>query len=499
MNDKLNKALDQVSDKYLSEAENYKRVRHRPYWVGAIAAVLALVIGISAASGGLLPEPGPSLPIIQGSISDVPEPSGIQTPNTLQLANLIAAPQYPEMAPRPCEDDYPDYNEYSVMLRAWEESRKQQYDQPQGYADSLTDFFRQSIPLFLNATENSAYSPVNVYMALAMLAETTDGNSRQQILEVLGLDTIEQLREQVNHVWNAHYQDDGVTTLLLGNSLWLDEAFSFRQDTVNLLASNYYASSFRGDLGTAAMDEQLQAWLNANTGDLLQEQAKNIKMDPSTIFALASTVYFAADWESEFSPKNTQDMLFHCGEHDLMTPFMRKTLSYGTYYRGSNFGAVCLELGGENSMWLILPDEGYAVADILESDEYLNLTMTGRCEGRGTYKIHLSLPKFDVVSETNLIDGLKEIGITDVFDPTISDFSPLTDTPALYVGGASHAARVTIDEEGCLAAAFTVLLTYATSAGDPPPEMDFTLDRPFLFVISSRDDLPLFVGNVAEP
>jgi len=498
MNEKLNKAMNQISDQYLQEAETYKK-RRTPYWFGAVAAVLALVIGVSAIAGGLFPEPGPSLPIIQGSIPNAPEPSGIQSPGSLQLANLLAAPVYPEMVQRP-EEDYNNYQEYSTLLKAWKEDQATQYDQPAGYADSLTDFFTQSIPLFLKSGENSAYSPVNVYMALAMLAETTDGNSRQQVLDLLGLDSIEALREQVNHVWNAHYCDDGVTTLLLGNSLWLDEAFSFHQETVDRLANNYFASSFRGDLGTPAMNEQLQAWLNANTGGLLQEQAQKIELDPATVFALASTVYFAADWKSEFRPENTQDMLFHCGEYDLMTPFMYQILSYGTYYRGTNFGATYLELEGENTMWLILPDEGYTVEDILQSDEYLRLSMDpGSWKNQDTYRIHLRLPKFDVASETDLVNGLQELGITDVFDHTVSDFTPITDTPQLYIGGARHAARVTIDEEGCLAAAFTVLLTYGTGMSPQPPEMDFTLDRPFLFVISSRDDLPLFVGTVAEP
>ena len=499
MNDKLNNALNQISSKHLSEAENYQRPSRRPYWITAVAAVLAVVIGICAAGGGFLPEPGPTLPVLQGNFSDVPDPSGIQKPDTWQLANLVAAPEYPQMVQRPSSTEYPNYAEYEALYQTWLQSQGRQYNQPNGYADSLEKFFAESIPLFLKAEENSAYSPVNVYMALAMLAETTDGNSRQQILDLLGLDSIEELRSQVKHVWNAHYCDDGVTTLLLGNSLWLDSNFSFHQSTADRLASDYYAASFHGDLGTEEMDEQLQAWLNANTGGLLQEQAKNIKMDPNTVFALASTVYFAADWKNEFYAKNTQDMLFHCGEYDLMTPFMRNLLPYGTYYRGSNFGAVCLELEGQNSMWLILPDEGYTVADILESDEYLQLSMTGQCERRGVYEIHLSMPKFDVVSETDLTNGLKEMGITDVFDPTVSDFTAISDTPNLFVGGARHAARVTVDEEGVLAAAFTVLLTYGTSASTPPPEMDFTLDRPFLFIISSRDNLPLFAGTVTEP
>ena len=71
--------------------------------------------------------------------------------------------------------------------------------------------------------ENAACSPVNIYLALAMLAETTDGNSRQQILDLLGADSIDKIRTQAEQVWKAHYNNDGLTTSILANSLWLEE------------------------------------------------------------------------------------------------------------------------------------------------------------------------------------------------------------------------------------------------------------------------------------
>lgn len=58
--------------------------------------------------------------------------------------------------------------------------------------------------------------------------------------------------------------------------------------------------------------------------------------------------------------------------------------------------------------------------------------------------------------------------------------------------------RVMIDEEGCTAVAYTVMA--AVGAGMPPDEeIDFTLDRPFLFVITGDGELPLFVGIVNQP
>lgn len=521
MNDKLHDALNEISDKHLNEAETYQNRSRTPYWFAAVAALLIVAIGIGAIFGSsgipgtttgpiqlgsnpAIPTNAPTSPStapIHQTVPTQPNPSGIPSPGTLQFANLLAAPEYPKMVQKPNFKDFGnDWNAYNAADKAWRENQKQQYSQPDGYADSLTDFFYASMAEFLQGDGNPTYSPLNVYMAMAMLAETTGGNSRQQILDLFGLETIEQLRQQASYVWNAHYNDDGETTLLMANSIWLDDFYSFHESTTGLLADHYFVSSFSGDLGTAKMDAQLQAWLNANTGGLLKDQAQNVKLDPLTVFALASTVYFSAGWEEEFSTAITKDAIFHHADEDLLTPFMNRTFTQYTYYWGENFGAISLELTGGNRMWLILPDEGFTTADILASDDYLRMTLDPNTWGKkNMYKIKLSLPKFDIVSQQDLIAGMKNLGVTDIFDSAISDFSPMTDTPYLKVNQINHAARVAIDEEGCIAAAFTVI----EAAGEGMPaelkEIDFILDRPFLFIVSSRDNLPLFSGIVNEP
>ena len=495
MNDKLNNALSEISGRHIEEAADAKKKR-RPYWIGAVAAVLAVAV-----LAGILWNPGGKLPTVLGTKpANIGDPVSPQSPSLLKLANMVSAAEYPEMAPIPNYLAYEDYKDYEAAYTLWRQDQKTQYDQPDGYADSLADYFRKSISTFLSGEENGACSPVNVYMALAMLAECTDGGSRQQILDLLGADSIESLRTQAGLLWNAHYSADGQTTLTLSNSLWLDESYDFHEALTDLLAGSYYASAFHGDLGTNEMNRQLQTWLDSQTGGLLTEQASNVEMSPATVFALASTVYFAAGWDRDFSKSATSDALFHCTDKELMTPFMHDSFT-GTYYWGENFGAVRLEMTGSNSMWLILPDEGVTVAQILESGDYLEMTLAPDAwDRRQCCQIHLSLPKFDVVSQSDLCDGLMEMGITDVFDPTVSDFSPTTDAGNLYVSEVNHAARVTIDEEGCVAAAFTVLMMEATGMPQSPDrEIDFNLDRPFAFVVSSRDNLPLFAGTVVEP
>ena len=90
--------------------------------------------------------------------------------------------------------------------------------------------------------------------------------------------------------------------------------------------------------------------------------------------------------------------------------------------------------------------------------------------------------------------------MTDAFDAARADFSALTEEeiPA-FVSRVQHAARVQIDEEGAVATAYTVVILGEGAAAPPEEEIDFVLDRPFLFVITDAQGLPMFVGVVNQP
>ena len=150
-------------------------------------------------------------------------------------------------------------------------------------------------------------------------------------------------------------------------------------------------------------------------------------------------------------------------------------------------------------MWLILPDEGDTVDEVLASSETFAMIASDNWSDCKSANIHLSMPKFDVVSQMDLVEELRELGITDVFDDSLSDFTPTTqDVDRLCVSEVNHAARVKVDEEGCEAAAFTLMLVEPTSAFIAD-EVDFVLDRPFVFILTGITDQPLFAGVVNQP
>ena len=419
----------------------------------------------------------------------------------------LAEASYPTMAPYPNESDFIDPKTgifddegFSQVYDAWRGNQNLRENIPQGYADSLLPYFQQSIPAFLSGEgENTVCSPLNISMALAMLAEITDGDTRKEILTLMGADSIDSLRIQAGRIWRSHYCADGASACVLANSLWLDNGFTYNADTVNRLASDHYASVFQGDLGSVEVNQLLRDWLNKQTGGLLKEQADNLSLDPQTVLALASTIYYRAKWRNEFWPENNEEGIFHSPSGDETVTYMKETLTYGPYYWGDDFGAVSLGLEDGSRMWLILPDEGKAPADLLVSGHALGLVLGDWLEtgAQKSLRVNLKLPKFDVASDRRLDEALKTLGITSAFDHD-ADFSPILSEQEAWLDAVNHTARVKIDEEGVEAAAYTVMAV-AGAAMPPEDEMDFILDRPFLFFITSRDNLPLFAGVVNNP
>lgn len=494
-------------------------------WMGAVAAVLAV-----AMIGGIAMWPGR----VPGHANDPNEPTALsddgptgpagrnaEQPETYS-AHALALAAYPEIHPYPRQDEYfDDYTDesstaYELALAEWR-ADMMELKSYSDYTGLMDGFLSRSAAQFLTGAgeENRIYSPINVYMALSMLAEATGENTRAQILELLQADSIEALRERASALWKDHYRDDGTVTSILGNSLWLRDDFTYSQKVLDVLAKDYYASSFSGKMGSAEYDQALRDWINGQTNGLLAEQASQLKMDPRTALALASTIYFKAAWDGEFSKEATETDTFHAPGGDVDADFMHHTLEHSYYYWGDHFAAVQLPFQEGGSMWLILPDEGYSVDELLQSGEAMDFLLAdkhgkwdekaqesvGAWPGQKYLTINLSMPKFDVSSDLDLIEGLKALGVTDVFDMNVSNFDPLeasTDDP-LYVGKAQHAARVKVDEEGCEAAAYTVMFVYCGAAMPPDEEVDFVLDRPFLFAVTGETGLPLFVGAVNQP
>lgn len=483
---KLQDAIGRIDPALVARAatlpEQRKKKRPRPYRMIGVAAMLALVI-LAGHLFGMIPprgeqggqEPEKYLPLIDG--------------NKGEMAQLLAGAEYPEMPKFPGNFHFgsPEYAAWDQAIKA----RRAYF----GAGEDLDEFFSDTAEVFLSNTEgeNRVYSPLNIYFALAMLAEVSEGESREEILTLLECDNIEALRTKTHTLWNAHYRDDGLVTSLLGSSVWLDRSLAYEERAVEALKNFYYASVYRGEMGSEELDAVLEEWV--------REQSKGLLTAPDmlsseTLFALVSSIYYKTAWDDKFFEGKNTDGVFHGSRGDGACVFMnmQKTAMYSW---GEKFSSASLSLQ-EGEMVFLLPDEGVSIDECLADAEVRRfLQRNGRWESSVGIKINYSIPKFDVSSEIGLEDGLRQLGVDSCLSAG-ADFSPLLgeNAPLATALAIEHRARVRIDEKGVEGAALTEIT--AGSAMPPEDEVDFVLDRPFLFLIRSGDGLPLFVGVINQ-
>ena len=463
-------ALEEISDKHIKEAEKTPKKKKRTFFKIAVAAALVIAIG-----------------------------TNIMNAPMRITARAVAVACEPRMMERPDLDDYKDREEWRSDLAVWETQRESRNETATQATSALRSFFADGNSQFLltESNENKLWSPVNAYIGLAMAAELTEGETRGQLLELFGVEDTETLRKQVSAVWESVYQDNSNEICVLANSLWLEKGLQYNQEAMDAIAYHYYGSVYQGDLGSKKTNQDIAAWINNNTGKFLKDSAESIELSPETIMALYSTLYFQAKWSDEFSANKNTEGVFHMQDGDIQAVYMNKKLKQMNYYWGENFSAVRLGLKNGCSMWFILPDEGMTVNDVLDDGTYMDMLLSDEWEACKYMKVNLSVPKFDVSSAMDLSDGLKNMGVLNVFSEKDAEFAKLTTDSPIYLTGANQSVRVQIDEQGVKAATYFELKG-AGSAMPPEEIIDFVLNRPFLFVITN-DNIPLFAGCVNNP
>ncbi len=461
MNEKLAQALEYISENKIAQAARANGKKRRRFRL--VAAILAIAM--------LFNMPYISMPI---------------------SAKAVSTASGTKIGERPTHGTEEYYT--------WRDARDVAWENAEDAVETLQPFFQESAAAYIaGTTENRVWSPVNAYISLAMLAEVTDGNSRQQILDLLNTADMDTLRAQVGGVWETLYQDDGNEICTLANSLWLNEDLRYNQETMDAVAYYHYASVYQKNLEKAG--GALANWLNNNTSGLLKNNTANVSFPDQAVLALASTVYLQSKWVDEFSPGKNTDGIFHSPNGDKEVEFMNKKEYQANYYWGESFGAVHLFLQNGTKMWFFLPDTDKTVDDILTEGQYLEYVSHSYEDEDAVckyMKVNLTVPKFDISSSADLSAMLKEMGITDVFDLEKSNFTAITADTPVYVTAVNQAARIIVDEQGVKAASYIEIP--GAGAGMPPEEIiDFILDRPFLFVIADNNGIPVFTGVVNEP
>lgn len=288
--------------------------------------------------------------------------------------------------------------------------------------------------------------------------------------------------------------------LLASDRLWLDNTFEADPAYVAGLEAGWMSPvtplAFRTDPNGAR--DTINTAVAQETDNQITDLLAPGTVGSSTRFVLTDAVYLKADWAEPFDPRNTTPGPFTPpGSASEQIPIMHET-EQAAYFDGPGYQALRLPYaGGRLAMTILLPAVGLEPLEQRLGADGLSSLLTGLTDA----EVAVALPTFEVSGSLTLTGPLERLGVTAAFSPA-ADFSGIHDpADGLSLSGVVHQAEVRVDEAGTEAAAATALGGGDSAIIAPPrPQVHFTVDRPFLFVITDQTTgLPLFLGRVDDP
>lgn len=341
-------------------------------------------------------------------------------------------------------------------------------------------FFRNTAALS-GADENMMVSPYSAGVALSMLADGAEDQTRAELLRALGGSVFS------GDILHA----DSLVDVRSANSAWIRSGFDVKDSYEELLRESYGAMVAEKDFSSGSTVGEINRWCSDNTEGRITEIIDRIS--PDMVMFLVNALYFKAPWEHEFRKESTSDKVFHGSAGDAEVPMMyiRNDFRYASY--GNNQIVELPYEGGRYSMLVALPAEDVAMQDALPM---LTEEMYDKATGQMTRKkVALTLPKFRFETDLVLNDVLRRMGVERVFSGS-AQLGGISDA-SIAVDQVRQKCFIEVNEQGSEAAAVTGIGVRLTSARPADMPVVMTVDRPFYFaIVDNEADNILFIGRV---
>ena len=349
--------------------------------------------------------------------------------------------------------------------------------------------------------ENIVLSPLSASMLLGMLMNGADGETLAQIQAVTGFGA----EASIDDI-NAYYLQliqvlpdlDAYTNVGIANGIWVKEQFPVYEAFMQACKQNFDAQA--KNVPTFVDDKVLKDindFAAQHTNDRIKEIINRSMVSEETMMVLLNALYFKALWKDKFDKNYTLQQTFTTlKDAKIQVDMMRLYDKRQLYAETEDCQLVELPYKGDQYVAdIILPAKDTDIltwVKTLDAERWQQLI-----KGIYSTEVNLGLPKFKLNYERELTDDLAALGMPAAFTP-FADFSRLSELPT-YISLIKQKTFIQVDEEGTEAAAVTIGIDVAASAG-PDYVKEFIADRPFLFVIRERTyGTILFTAIIGHP
>ncbi|MCM1452078.1 MAG: serpin family protein [Clostridium sp.] len=337
--------------------------------------------------------------------------------------------------------------------------------------------------------KNICLSPTSAQIALTMLLNGAEGETRDEIIRTLGLDgmSVAQINESTRFLVDDLTSRDKNCKLLVANSLWIDENMPIRDEYKSILAENFNATASNTTPQNFAKD--VNAWCKEHTEGLIDDI---IDEGQSYDYTIINALYFQNIWSSCVKFKSAGERDFtNCDNTVTKMPFMKGeeiSCSYGETDKARhahlNFG------NGAYRMSITLPKEDASLTECIAE-----LKDRATFERVGNADLTLTMPKFEIKNKLELKSLLQSLGIQRAFDAKLAELSGISPLKT-FIKDVNQGYSFKVDEKGATAAAVTVIGGELTATLTLAPE-PMVVDRPFIFTIyEASTRCILFAGKI---
>lgn len=346
--------------------------------------------------------------------------------------------------------------------------------------------------------KNLMVSPLSVSLALGMVYNGADGETKTQMEEMLhktGLSASD-INQSYKDLVSALASHDPKVDLSISNAIFYRKDFAVKQPFITTNQTYYDAQVSALDFDNQSQTlGTVNGWVNNKTHGKIPEILQEVK--PEDVMYLLNAVYFNGQWKYRFDSSNTDERLFFLANGtSIKVPTMMVEESYNYTSTGKFELLEMPYASGKFSMLIFLPSGDNTPDDVIDELSPGNLSIW--ISNMNAWKKKVFLPKLEFSYSKSLIEILSSLGMVDAFKPGIANFSGIANAE-LYISQVLHKTYLKVDEQGTEAAAVTSITVGVTSVGPNDPSI-FAVDHPFVFAIREADtNAILFIGKVENP
>lgn len=367
---------------------------------------------------------------------------------------------------------------------------------PRSFIESNTEF---SLALFkeLATDENPVFSPVPVYLSLALLSNGAEDDASREILDTLNVAdlTDEEFNAYYHELMNVLEVETEGTVLNISNSIWHDQEFEANADFLQLNKTYYDTDTFKLDFNNKKAPTEMNNWISNATNGKIKKMVEEIGAD--TVMYLFSTIYFDGKWETPFEQEATYESEFLVDGEILDVDKMTGRFDIEHIITEAEEGIILPYEDGQYSFVALMSNREQTVREYLNSFDQVKVTELFNAIEKD--EVDILLPKFEVNFENKLTDTLPDMGIKEIFNAETNSLSKMGKASGnLYVSEMAQKTFIEVNELGTEAASAVSSTITMMSMPEPKPMIDF--NRPFIYsIIDNSTGLPVFLGIMDNP